>query len=82
VTIALGTDNPLNLAGFSAHVEMELLAKAGLTPMEVIEAATRKGAEILGHDDEFGTIERGKRADLLVLGANRSTISATRAHWR
>jgi imidazolonepropionase-like amidohydrolase len=72
VTIALGTDagNPFNFPGFSAHVEMQLLAKAGLTPMEVIVAATRRGAELLRRADDFGTLEPGKRADLLVLGAN------------
>jgi uncharacterized protein len=73
VTIALGTDaagNTLNFPGFSAHVEMQLLAEAGLTPMEVIEAATRRGAELLRRADEFGTVEPGKRADLLILGAN------------
>jgi imidazolonepropionase-like amidohydrolase len=73
VTIALGTDaaaNTLNFPGFSAHVEMELLAEAGLTPMEVIVAATRRGAELLRRTDDFGTLEPGKRADLLVLGAN------------
>jgi imidazolonepropionase-like amidohydrolase len=72
VTVALGTDagNPFNFPGFSAHVEMELLAEAELTPMEVIVAATRRGAELLRRAEEFGTLEPGKRADLLVLGAN------------
>jgi imidazolonepropionase-like amidohydrolase len=72
VTIGLGTDagNPFNFPGFSAHVEMQLLAEAGLTPMEVIVAATRNGAELLGRGQAFGTLEPGKRADLLILGAN------------
>jgi imidazolonepropionase-like amidohydrolase len=72
VIIALGTDagNPFTFPGFSAHVEMQLLAEAGLTPMEVIVAATRRGAELLRRADEFGTLEPGKRADLLILGAN------------
>jgi hypothetical protein len=72
VTIALGTDagNPFTFPGFSAHVEMQLLVEAGLTPMEVIVAATRRGAELLRGADEFGTLEPGKRADLLILGAN------------
>jgi imidazolonepropionase-like amidohydrolase len=73
VTIALGTDaaaNFVNFPGFSAHVEMQLLAEAGLTPMEVIVAATRRGAELLRRADGFGTLEPGKRADLLILGAN------------
>jgi imidazolonepropionase-like amidohydrolase len=73
VIIALGTDSGpghLNFPGYSAHVEMQLLAEAGLTPMEVIVAATRRGAELLRRADDFGTIEPGKRADLLILGAN------------
>lgn len=49
---------------------MELLSEAGLTPMDVIVAATRRGAELLGRTDEFGTIETGRRADLLILDAN------------
>jgi imidazolonepropionase-like amidohydrolase len=72
VTIALGTDagNTFTFPGFSAHVEMQLLAEAGLTPMDVIGAATRRGAELLRQADDFGTLEPGKRADLLILGAN------------
>jgi len=38
--------------------------------MEAIEAATRRAAELIGATDEFGTIEPGKRADLLILAAN------------
>jgi imidazolonepropionase-like amidohydrolase len=73
VIIALGTDSGpdnLNFPGFSAHVEMQLLAEAGLTPMEVIVAATRRGAELLHRADDFGTLEPGKRADMLILAAN------------
>jgi imidazolonepropionase-like amidohydrolase len=73
VTIALGTDatgTMLNFPGFSAHVEMQLLAEAGLTPMEIIQAATQHGAKLLRRADEFGTIEPGKRADLLILAEN------------
>jgi imidazolonepropionase-like amidohydrolase len=73
VIIALGTDSGpdnLNFPGFSAHVEMQLLAEAGLTPMEVIVAATRRGAELLRLADDFGTLEPGKRADMLILAAN------------
>jgi imidazolonepropionase-like amidohydrolase len=39
----------------------------GLTPLEVITCATRTGAEIMGRGDEFGTLERGKLADVLVV---------------
>jgi imidazolonepropionase-like amidohydrolase len=72
VPIAVGTDtgNPYVFPGYSVHQELALLVEAGLTPMEAITAATRRAAEMLGEEDEFGTIEPGKRADLLILGAN------------
>lgn len=72
VVIALGTDtaNPYVFPGYSVHRELELLVRAGLTPMEALEAATRRASEVLGAEDDFGTVEVGKRADLLILGAN------------
>lgn len=72
VALAFGTDtgNPFVFPGYSAHVELELMVQAGLTPMEALIAATRRPAEMLGKADIFGTIEPGKRADLLVLDAD------------
>jgi imidazolonepropionase-like amidohydrolase len=72
VRIVVGTDtgNPYVFPGFSVHQELELLVRAGLTPMEALEAATRRAAEMIDAGNEFGTIEPGKRADLLVLGGN------------
>jgi imidazolonepropionase-like amidohydrolase len=72
VKIALGTDAGFlfDFPGYSSHLEMELLAKAGLSPMEVIVTATRRGAEMLGAENLFGTIEAEKRADLIILNAN------------
>lgn len=69
VAIALGTDtnNPWVFPGYSVHEELELLVDAGLTPMQALVAATRRPAELLGEEDEFGTVEPGRRADLLVL---------------
>src|SRR6185295_14902681 len=55
--------------GLSSHIEMESLVKAGLTPAEVIVAATRNAAQILGAE-ELGTVAAGKRADFVVLDAN------------
>ena len=49
---------------------MELLAEAGLSPLEVTAAATRTGALAMRKLAEVGTIEAGKRADLLLLNAN------------
>lgn len=67
LTIATGTD-PLN--DDTIPMECQRLIEAGLTPMEVIVSATRAGAEILNKQDEFGTIECGKLADLVILSGN------------
>ena len=56
--------------GFAQHQEMELLVEAGLTPYEALRAATVNAAKYLGEFDHAGTIEVGKRADLILLGAN------------
>jgi imidazolonepropionase-like amidohydrolase len=55
--------------GLSSHIEMESMVKAGLTPSEVITAATRNSAQILGLD-QLGIVASGKNADFLVLDAN------------
>lgn len=72
VPILAGTDSidPGIVWGFSIHQEFELLFSAGLTPFEVLETATRVPAEFLGNPQEWGTVEVGKRADLLLLNAN------------
>ena len=66
VTIALGTDGN---TPWAPHVEMEDMVAAGMTPAQVIVAATRNSAALLGLADA-GTLEVGKRADFLVLNAN------------
>jgi imidazolonepropionase-like amidohydrolase len=68
VPVAVGSD--LGWVGIGTHVEMELLGEAGLSPAEVFVAATYGGALALGMEDELGTLEPGKRADLAVLGAD------------
>jgi len=55
--------------GWSSHIEMESMVKAGLTPSEVITAATRNSAQLLGLD-QLGMVAPGKNADFLVLDAN------------
>jgi imidazolonepropionase-like amidohydrolase len=70
--VMAGTDCP-NVAivsGFSLHRELELLVRAGLSPMDAIVAATRRPAERLGRRDVFGTIAAGRAADLVLLAAN------------
>ncbi len=70
--ILLGTDtpNPFVIPGFSIHEELQNLVGAGLSPYEAIRAGTRDAAEFLNAEDEFGTVEVGKRADLILLDAN------------
>jgi imidazolonepropionase-like amidohydrolase len=72
VPIGVGSDggSASDFPGLMTHRELELLAQAGLSPVEVVTAATRTGALALRKSDELGTIEPGKRADLLLLSAN------------
>lgn len=64
VPMVAGTDS---LAGFALHRELELYVKAGLTPGEAIRVATENGARYTGLLPETGTIERGKRAELILV---------------
>ena len=60
---------PGRVAGYLEHWELELMVEAGLTPAQVMTAATKSSAEFLG-EKELGTLERGKWADLIVLSRN------------
>lgn len=76
IPIVAGTDFQENEASKdfpNIHTELELLVtKCGLTPLEAITAATRNGATVLGIQNSYGTITRGKAADLIVLTADPS----------
>jgi imidazolonepropionase-like amidohydrolase len=78
VKIAAGSD----FGGYDATIndgEIESLHKAGMTPMQAIQAATRAGAELLGWEDRIGTIEQGKLADLVAVpGDALADLSALR----
>jgi imidazolonepropionase-like amidohydrolase len=73
IPIAAGTDSanwPLFLNyfhGASMILELELLAKGGMAPLDVISSATRIPAEMMRKSDGIGTVEVGKRADLVVV---------------
>jgi len=68
VRVVAGTDQ--SVPGHSLHREIELYVQAGFTPMEAIQAATLVPAQVMGMASEVGTIEAGKRADLVLLDAN------------
>jgi hypothetical protein len=68
VKIMAGTDTVFS--GFSLHDELAELVSAGLSPIDALMTATRRPVEFLGDLDVAGTIEVGKRADLVLLDAN------------
>jgi imidazolonepropionase-like amidohydrolase len=73
VPFMAGTDTAAGVhifPGFSLHDELGLFVKAGLTPMQALQTATRNPAQFLGRLADMGTIEKGKVADLLLLDAN------------
>jgi len=77
VTIVAGTDQAV--PGYSLHRELELYVAAGMSPMEAIQSATSVPARVMGLIQDTGTIEPGKRADLIVVDGNPlARISDTR----
>jgi imidazolonepropionase-like amidohydrolase len=73
VMIAMGTDSGTGTGrwqGFFEHVEMELMVKAGMTPMQTLVASTGNAAKVMQLDKELGTLQPGKRADFVVLNAD------------
>ena len=73
VRIGLGTDSgpaPTRFEGYFEHMEMELMVKYGMTPMQVIQAFSQTNSEILGIEKNYGTLAKGKMADLVVLDKN------------
>jgi len=72
VRIAFGTDTgpPARFQGYFEHMELELMAKAGLTPMQILRSATGDAAQCMRVVGQIGTLEPGGWADLVVLGNN------------
>ena len=72
VKFLLGSDAPQtwNVPGFSVHGELAALVASGLTPYQALETGTRNVAVFLGTEDQTGTVEVGKRADLLLVAAD------------
>jgi imidazolonepropionase-like amidohydrolase len=74
ICVALGTDSgafPIRTQGFAEHLEMKLLTEARLTPLQAIMIATKNAADALQLND-YGVIENGKIADLLILDGDPS----------
>jgi len=73
VPFLAGTDTAAGVhvfPGFSLHEELAFFVKAGFTPMEALQTATRNPALFLGRLEDLGTVEAGKIADLVLLDAN------------
>ena len=71
VPIVPGSDT--GLVGHGLHREIELYVQAGMTPMEAIQSATIVSARAMGLDKDSGTVEAGKRADLILVDGNPLT---------
>jgi imidazolonepropionase-like amidohydrolase len=74
IPIATGTDagNPLTLHGPAIYAEMEAMQKAGMTPMQVLVSSTAVAARAMRRETEFGTVEKGKDADLVIVAGDPS----------
>lgn len=79
VTLAFGTDVPMRSVEDGLDLEMRLLQEVGLSRSEIIQSATRDSAAFLGILDQVGTLEPGKRADLMIVrGDPLETFTALR----
>lgn len=89
ILVALGTDSgatPIRVPGFAEHIELGLMVKAGLTPLQAISVATKNGAQLLKAADQYGTLELGKKASFVVLEKDPSrdinNTQTIRAVWK
>jgi Amidohydrolase family len=73
-----GSDPNHVVPGYAVHVELEMLIEAGLTPVQAIQTASINVAQAWGKDRDYGSVEKGKIADLVIVrGDPRQNISAT-----
>lgn len=68
--ITAGTDSPIIPQGFGLHMELQTYQDAGLTPFEVLQTATVNNARLFNLSEDFGSVEVGKIADLVIVEAN------------
>jgi imidazolonepropionase-like amidohydrolase len=82
IPVVMGTDagNIGALHGPVVFREMEIMAQAGLSPLEVLRSATVNGARAMGMERDIGTVEAGKLADLVVLDADPLANVANLSH--
>jgi imidazolonepropionase-like amidohydrolase len=83
VTILAGTDagylNSFDYPGIGLHQELEMMVKYGLTSLQALQASVINGPAFFGITNQYGTIEKGKRADILILNSNPlQNIAATK----
>lgn len=81
VLIAMGTDSGVTPHGENLR-ELELMAAGGMSPAEVLRASTSVAAELMGVGEEFGTLEPGKRADLVVVEGDPFDLGRLREQIR
>jgi hypothetical protein len=73
-----GSDPNHVVPGYAVHVELEMLIEAGLSPVQAIQTASINVAQAWGKDKDYGSVEKGKIADLVIVrGDPRQNISAT-----
>jgi imidazolonepropionase-like amidohydrolase len=84
VKLGFGTDTgpPGRFHGFFEHLELERMVQSGLTPEQTLRIATLGSAECMGIDKDFGSLEKGKRADFIVLDDDplKSITNTRRIH--
>src|SRR5258706_2631943 len=68
--VVSGNTNDNWVPGFDLHDEMQIMAEAGLTPMQIIQGSTKYPAEMLHKQDLLGTVEAGKLADVIIVNAD------------
>jgi imidazolonepropionase-like amidohydrolase len=72
VRILMGTDAPqlFSVPGFSIHRELSYMKEAGMSNYEILHSGTKAVGEYFANEDQFGTIEEGMRADLILMSSN------------
>ena len=81
VRIAMGTDSGVGPHGNNLD-ELVLMAEGGMSPSQVLVAATSSASELMGLEDQLGTVEPGKRADLVVVNGNPYDLGHLRSNIR